>query len=947
MGLEADVAPQTKSPELVISQAQSLTKKYLETKELLQLQELKKRNMQAQLGLSLSHLSIKEPHLSDPQKSSTLERPLPEPVQKTVSFVLHDSADRIQELEKLISGKPLTLKGLLKLLRSHSCSQEITEQGGFQKLLEAWKNQQELENETMKKSLAKAGESIRNYEARLLTMEDMVGKVQKQKLESLKTTYGPLSKIEDHSEMNEMTIGMLSQRVELLTSENGALNQRYQEIVNQLTEADREIDRLKAELISLQSGKQHLLIMEELNRTKAKLVENQANAIDREYYERELNEKSLRLHEALVTLEELGNSLKDTEKRLQLKEATLKGLGFQTAVNDDDDESVREKEQLKELLEASEAKLIERETVLQSTEQHCVELQVQNGELIARIQDSERTSSQKLSEAEDEIRMLKEMFEVEMKAGRGDKTVHASEEVIQTGERQVADEGVIKQVVDEIEMKSEALNRVLKMLAKVDVNVEKMLSDLKSTLLITDCLGSSKEEQYDVRQRVMKRLVLEGEFWSQMLSAVEESPDENDGEKKQGFERRVAERMMAETSVLLWISRSCPPETMEVDSEMAETEPSLLDLYSWLDNETNTCILKDLTETLEEKAYLLKQIAATIKLSTDDKLLSLVLASFDSGSQQKQWSEYLLGAFREAYMSYLTIRLKFQHEKEQKQKQSEIQIGNSDCANCFKLRDLTRDLQSKLEDLQHQLSEVPKREDIGPVTHIQIEGEPIDSLDKTIELQDMIARHRKELREVKDGYEQEAEKLRQEVATASETLRLRSEENVKEIDSLTVCMENLKKKYELERSVLLEKFDREMEELRSVVTPISPERDSVDGANDGSMCSASSPSNLKGRIQELVTQVSVMTEEMRRREQQGDATTLRLKYRKDLENLKVEALPCPCCPPSVMPCVPLWHSQIPPPSPTPPLLPILAHLTSLLLVLYTSFLQCCMITNPL
>uniref|UniRef100_UPI003AB092F9 uncharacterized protein mprip isoform X1 n=2 Tax=Centroberyx gerrardi TaxID=166262 RepID=UPI003AB092F9 len=878
LGLEADLTPQTKRPELVSSQAQSLTKKYQETKELLQLQELKKRNMQAQLGLSLSHLSIKEPYFSEPQQTSILESPPPEPVQKTVSFLLQDSTERIQELEDLLTGKPLTLKGLMKLLRSHSCSQEIAEKSQFQKLLETWKCQQELENETIKKSLARAGESIRDYEARLLTMEDMVGKVQKQNFESLKNPYGPLSKIENHSEANEMTVGILSQRVELLTSENGALNQRCQEIVNQLTEADREIDRLKAELIDLQGGKQHHLVMEELNRLKAELAKNQANAIDREYYERELNEKSLRLHEALVTLEELGNSLKDTEKKLHLKEATLKGLGFQVA-SYEDDESQLEKEQLKELLEASEAKLVEREANLQSAEQRCMELEAQNSELIEQNQESERASSQKLKEAEDEIRMLREKLEVEMKAGRGEKTAHVSEELIQSGEEQVADEGRIEQVVEEIEKKSEAINQVLEMLAKVDVNVEKMLSDLKSTLLVTDCLGSSKEEPFCVSQKDMKRLVLEGEFWSQLLSTIETRPQENEGES---CERRVAERMMAEKSMMLLISRICPRAKIEVDSEMAVTEPDLSNMYSWLDNETNTLILKDLTETLEAKVCFLKQIASTVKLSKHDKLLSLALASFDSGSEQKRASEYLLDALREAYVSYVIIRLKFQHEKELKQNHAEIQIGSSDCVNCPKLRELTRDLQSKLADLQNRLSEAPLRNDTGPQTFIQIEGEPIDSLDKTIELQDMIAKHRKELREVKDVYELEAEKLRQELAKAGETLRLRSEENVKEIDSLTICMENLKKKHETERNVLTEKFDREMEELRIVVTPVRPDGNSADEAEDR----PTHPSDLKERIQELVTQVSVMTEEMRRREEQGDATTLRLKYEKDLENLK-------------------------------------------------------------
>ncbi|XP_070782817.1 protein outspread isoform X1 [Enoplosus armatus] len=865
LGLEADVTPQTKRPELVSSQAQSLTKKYQETKELLKQQELKKRNMQAQLGLSLSHLPIKEPYFSEPLNQSILEGPPPEPVQKTLSFLLQDSTEAIQELEDLISDKPLTLRDLTKLLGSHSCNQETAEKHQLQRLLETWKYQQEVENETLKKSLARAGKSIREYEARLLTMEDLVGKVQKQSFESLISPYGPLSEIEKHSETNEMTIGMLSQRVELLTIENGALKQRCQEIVNQLTEADREIDRLKAELISHQGSKQHHLVMEELKRLKADLAENQANAIDREYYERELNEKSLRLHEALVTLEELGSTLKDTEKKLQLKEATLKGLGFRADY--EDEELHLEKEQLKELLEASQAKLFETDANLQSTEQRCLELEARNSELITLNQESEKVSEEKLREAENEIRMLRE--KLEMTTGGVEKTVS---KCVEAGEEQVDEKGLIKQVVGEIERKSGAINQVLEMLAKVDVNVEKMLSDLKRTLF-----SSSKEEPLCLSQKDMG-LLMEGEFWSQLSGTSEIKPEED----RRSSERGVAEQMMAQKRLMLLI-RSIYPKA-KVDSEVV-TEPDFEAMYRWRDNETNALILKELTETLEAKSNVLKQFASSVKSAKDDKLLSLALASFDFGREQKQSSEYLFDALKEAYVSYVITRLKVQHEKELKQKQTEGQIGSLDCPNCPKLREATRDLESKLADLQSQLSEASLKAATGPQTLIQIEGEPIDSLDKYIELHDMVARHRKELREVKDSYEQEAEKLRQEIAKASETLRLRSEENVKEIDSLTNCMENLKKKHETERTNLTERFDREMEELRSMMSPANPDKNPTD--EDRPPHHVSPPmSTLKERIQELVTQVSVMTQEMRRREEQGDIATLRLKYEKDLENLK-------------------------------------------------------------
>lgn len=859
MGLEADVTPQMKRPELVSSQAQSLTKKYQETKELLKLQELKKRNMQAQLGLSLSH--IKEPYFSEPQKSSILEGPSIEPVQKSVSFLLQDSTEAIQELEDLIPDKTLTLKELVQLLRSHSCNKGKGENHNLQKLLESWKYQQEIENETLKKSLARAGDSIREYESRLLTIEDLVGKVQRQSFETLKSPYGPLSEIGNHSEANDMSIGMLSQRVELLTSENEAMKQRCQEIVNQLTEADREIDRLKAELISQQGGKQHHLVVEELKRLKAELAENQANAIDREYYEGELNEKSLRLHEALVTLEELGNTLKDTEKKLQLKEATLKGLGFRADY--EDEELHPEEERLRELLEASQAKLSEMEANLRSTEQQCLELTARNSDLITLSHESERLSREKLREAENEIRMLREKLEM--------KTVS---KCVEAGGKQVDDKGLIKQVVKKVEMKSEAINQVLEMLAMVDVNVEKMSSNLKNSLF-----GSSSEEPLCGSDA---RLVIEAEFWSQLLGASNVTPKE-DG---QGYERGVAEQMMAQKRLMLLIRRIFPQA--KVESEVV-TQLDFATMYKWFDNETHALIHKTLTETLEEKSNILKQIASSVNSAQDDKCLSLALASFDFGKEEKQSSEYLFDALKETCVSYVIARLKVHHDKELKRKLEEAQFGSMDCPNCPKLRETTRDLESKLADLQRQLSEASLRTTTGPQTLIQIEGEPIDSLDKYIELHEMVAKHRKELREVKDGYEEEVEKLRQEISKTSEELRVRAEENVKEIDCLTNCMENLKKNHELERANLMERFNHEMDELRGMVSPASPEQSSTDEDKLPNQALART-STLKERIQELVTQVSVMTEEMRRREEQGDITTLRQKYEKDLENLKVEAL---------------------------------------------------------
>lgn len=846
MGLEADVMPQMKRPELVSSQAQSLTKKYQETKELLKLQELKKRNMQAQLGLSLSHM--KDTYFSDPQTSSILECPPHELVQKTVSFLLQDSAEVIQELEDLVTEKPVTLVELANLLRSHSCNKEMTEKHHIQKLFANWKYQQELENETLKKSLARAGESIREYESRLLTMEDMVEKVQKQNFESLKSPYGPLSEIEKHSEANDLTAGMLSQRVELLTGENEALKQRCQEIVNQLTEADREIDRLKVELIGQQGGRQHHQEAEELKRLKEELAENKATAIDREYYERELNEKSLRLHEALVTLEELGNTLKDTEKKLQLKEATLKGLGFRADYEEGELHS--EEERLKELLEASQAKLSETEAELQHTQQHCCEFKARNSEMIRQSQESEREHGEKLREAENEIRMLQEKL-----------ALKTFSKCVEAGGEQVRDKGLTEQVVDKIAIKSEAINQVLEMLAIVDVNAVKMLTGFKNCLF-----GSSDEELVFISQNDSS-LLIEGEFWSQLLGINKTTPEE-DGHR---FERHVAEQMMAQKRLTLLMRSLCPP--VESGPVM---KSSFSSMYEWLDNEAHALIHKELVDTLKAKSDVLQQIASNVGLVKDEKLLASFVASLDFGPEQKHSFEYLSDALMEAYITYVITRMKVQYEKQLKQVREEVQSGRLDCPNCVKLRDAIGCLESQLVDIQNQLSEVLKS------------SAGAETLTET-DVADIMAKHLQELQDVKVGYEQEAQKLRQEIIKAKEELRVSAEENVKEIDSLTITMEKLKKKHELERASLIDGFDQEMEELRGLVGPADLEQKMTEEHRPPHHSTAQT-STLKERIQELVNQVSVMTQERRRREEQGDMTTVRQKYEKDLEKLKVEVL---------------------------------------------------------
>ncbi|KAJ8363758.1 hypothetical protein SKAU_G00125890 [Synaphobranchus kaupii] len=921
--LEAELESQKKRQELVSSQAQNLKKKYQETKELLQQQELKKRSMQAQLGLSLLPLSTKEPYLTKVHSSDISETQPSEPIHtKTFSILLQDREGKLQELEKLISGSPLTVRGLLKLLGSHSefseedriHTVEEQEQETFgdrtccQKVFDSLKYHQDLEIEALRRSLSKAGESIRHYEVRLLNMEDMLGRAQRQKMESLKGHYGPPYQIEDYAETSE--VRRLSQEVELLTNENKVLNQRYQEILNQLTEADREIERLKLELFNQQGGQQHLLVVEELNQVKAKLAEREADSLNREFYERDLNKTSQKLQEALIRIEVLGNNLKDTEKKLHLKEATLKGLGFQVAENNDSYLLLEEKEDLYHRLKATEARLCEQERQLRSAEKSYTELQAQNAELKANNQKLESLYCQRLAEAQSRINMTQESIEGFRKSDQGEGEVYGCKEHASGSEMHVSEEKDVQEVVEEMKMKSEALREVCEVIADVDINVEPMFKEWKSPVHgSVPSLLHSEGENLEVNQEVRSKLLLEGEFWGRLLSAVKGRPTQlNESEIVGSFVHDVVQRMIVEKRMLLLTNTLFPQAKMNVGnkgmgnkvegiaqvsrvcddlktteniegqiSTQVKKEKGVLYLSDWLDNDTNALIWKDLLETLQEKIFLLNQTASIMHASSDTELQSLVLKLSNSQNQKKDWVAYVQEASMEAQSSYLMSRLDVRHKKEVEDLQLRLESLETACRNCAKLKRQNEELHNKLETEQRVGADYqsPMTGEHKPLMHIQIEGEPIDSLDKAIQLQDMVAKHKKELREVKDVYELEEEKLRQEVARAGETLRLRSEENIKEIDSLTICMENMKRKHEVERSILEESFEKKMEQLRITLAP--------KGAETPPGSEPCPTSSLKERIKELESQVSVMTEEMKQRD---DAVSLRLKYEKGLENLK-------------------------------------------------------------
>lgn len=231
------------------SHTQTLKDTYKETRELLQQQNIIRQSMQEQLSF--------EPPLLSPQ---------------TPQIWLHDTEGNLQELRDLLP------KTEVSPLLSPVFSQSDGETNNHNEL--NGEEQQVVGSETQ----------INNSDYGSLILE-------KPKEEDNASLNGCA---EHHIPPDQAVVRRLSQEVELLTSQNEALNQRNQEMLNQLTEADREIERLKAELSSRYTEPHHLPEVEQLEQTGGGDLE------------RELNLRNQQLLEAQSLITSLEENLRET-----------------------------------------------------------------------------------------------------------------------------------------------------------------------------------------------------------------------------------------------------------------------------------------------------------------------------------------------------------------------------------------------------------------------------------------------------------------------------------------------------------------------------------------------------------------------------------------------------------------------------------------------------------
>uniref|UniRef100_A0A8C4GM05 PH domain-containing protein n=1 Tax=Dicentrarchus labrax TaxID=13489 RepID=A0A8C4GM05_DICLA len=271
----------------------------------------------------------------------------------TLRAQLKDSEDRLREVEANLLERNQALRHLERqqaLQRDHMREiqrlqerlQEVTarlsatEEGQalkeerLRKEKHSMQESHERERQNLCRRLAEAETAQREVENRLLEAEQQVEALLRGRQASgSKECREEMLKLQEELDHKTDMVESLRESVRRLEEEKGHLTCRCQELINQIAEADREVNKLRNRLEteeadyntlehSYERATQEFQKMSQFLREKEEEIRQ-----TKEMYERLVERKEDDLKEALVKMTALGNSLEETEQKLQAKEELL------------------------------------------------------------------------------------------------------------------------------------------------------------------------------------------------------------------------------------------------------------------------------------------------------------------------------------------------------------------------------------------------------------------------------------------------------------------------------------------------------------------------------------------------------------------------------------------------------------------------------------------------
>ncbi|XP_042249440.1 trichohyalin [Thunnus maccoyii] len=218
----------------------------------------------------------------------------------------HDLQQEADQLQK-------RLQDMATQLRDNEEAQTQKE-ARLQKHLMLLQASQDRERRSLAASLAQTEERSQDLQERLDRAE--------QQVESLNKSQTLTREIEEAQQQLQEEMACTVSAVQRLQEEREQLDRRCQELHNQLSEADGEVGRLQSRLKTEETHYYNLehsyeSVSEELQLALGKVQQRESETQDmREGYERLLDTKEQELNEVLLKMEVLGNSLEETEVKL-------------------------------------------------------------------------------------------------------------------------------------------------------------------------------------------------------------------------------------------------------------------------------------------------------------------------------------------------------------------------------------------------------------------------------------------------------------------------------------------------------------------------------------------------------------------------------------------------------------------------------------------------------
>uniref|UniRef100_A0A669DXR0 Myosin phosphatase Rho interacting protein n=1 Tax=Oreochromis niloticus TaxID=8128 RepID=A0A669DXR0_ORENI len=358
--LQGELESQKRKQDLAQQQIRTLKRSYTEAQDAVERHESDIQALQSKLASAMAEILASEQAVVRMRNELRLEQERSKEQEEeyshseaTLRAQLKDSEDRLREVEANLLERNQALRQLERqqaLQRDHVREiqrlqeklQEVTarlsatEEGQALKE-ERLKQEQhsmqeshERERQNLCKRLAEAETAHKEVEDRLFEAEQQVEALLRGRRASGDTECKQeMLKLQEELAQKADMVESLKESVRRLEEEKGHLTCRCQELINQIAEADREVNKLRTRLEteeadyytlehSYERATQEFQKMSQFLREKEEEIRQ-----TKEMYERLMERKEEDLKEALIKMTALGNSLEETELKLQAKEELL------------------------------------------------------------------------------------------------------------------------------------------------------------------------------------------------------------------------------------------------------------------------------------------------------------------------------------------------------------------------------------------------------------------------------------------------------------------------------------------------------------------------------------------------------------------------------------------------------------------------------------------------